>query len=395
MNRNTDLERVYADYNATSPVAPKHYDEVIETLKKVDGNPSSIHHFGREAKIAIEGARSHLAKLFGAHTSEVIFTSGATESNNMVIQGVVGRSFSEGKKPRVLVSEADHASVRVPAGLLEERGMCESLQIPVDQDCIVKTDELLEAINENTALVALIFVNNEVGSINPVKEIAQKIKDKNPEVHIHIDGVQAFGKFDLSWVAGSAIDSFGISGHKVGGFKGVGGLYLKKGTKFNVFISGGGQERRRRSGTENIPGIVSLGIRAKEIGANPSWLDHTKKISEALIQRLGDFPGAVIHGTPEKNVSTVVSFHVDGLGGDDIMLNFDLAGIAVSAGSACSAGVSRPSPVIKAMGYSDWVALNSIRASFGCESTLADVDRIMDVLGQVASRNSKTKAAGR
>jgi cysteine desulfurase len=373
-------KKIYADYNATCPCDPKHFDEVIRQLKEVDGNPSSIHYAGREAKVAVEQARGQVAKLLGAKPRDLIFTSGATESNNMVLQGLYYQDCRQLSKPRLVMSATEHAAVAETAKVLEKHGYCRVVEVPVDNIGRVDRKALLAAIDHETKLVSVIYVNNEVGTINPMKEIASEVRASFPDVHIHIDAVQAFGKLDMSWLGSSAIDSAAISAHKVGGFKGVGGLYLKQGRKLAGFMLGGSQERNRRAGTENVPGIISFGMRARDIGENPGWLDAIGPLRDRLYNELKSTVGVVVHSEPEFSTNNTINFHVDGIPGDDIMINFDLAGIAVSSGSACSSGVVRPSSVLKAMGYDDWQALNSIRVSFGPSNTISDVDTIISTL---------------
>jgi cysteine desulfurase len=378
--------RVYADYCATAPVSPAHYDQVVEALKKVDGNPSSIHSHGREAKVALENCRADVAALLGVDDQEIIFTSGATEANNLVIQGIVGQSKSNLTLPRIIVTATEHPSILATAKLLHERGQCEVVVIPVDRQGYVDEAALLGAINLSTVLVSVIHVNNEVGTIQDVRTISAKVKAVKSDLHFHTDSVQALGKLDLTGIGGSTIDSVAISSHKVGGLKGMGALFLRRGKKLNVLISGGGQERSRRAGTENMPGIVSFGMRAVDLRKHADWLAHCPEIYRKLLGQLVADERVKIHGDTERGIFSTINFHVEGVRGEDILLNFDLAGIAVSSGSACSSGANRPSPILMAMGYGEWEALNSIRVSFGSQSKLSDVDKIMSVLNAVMKR---------
>lgn len=380
--------RIYADYCGTTPVADSHFDRVVSLLKKVDGNPSSIHAFGREAKVALEDCRASVARLLGADDLEIIFTSGATESNNLVLQGYVGRVLQQGVKPRVVISAAEHTSVDATARLLHERGQCELVVIPVDGRGYADVPAILAAVDAPAVLVSVVHVNNEVGTVNPIEDIAARVKAINPTSHFHTDSVQALGKLDLAWVGKSSIDSVALSSHKVGGLKGTGGLFLRRGRQLNTLIGGGGQERARRAGTENMPGILSFGCRADELQQNPNWLSHCHDVSRRLREEFSHEPRIKIHGDADKGIFTTINFHVDGVRGEDILLNFDLAGIAVSAGSACSSGASRPSRVLLAMGHSEWESLNSIRISLGERSTVNDVERIMAVLTTIIKRRS-------
>jgi len=383
---------IYVDANATYPVNPDHYDEVARILKEVDGNPSSIHASGRNAKIALEETRSEVATMFGCRISCVTFTSGATEGNNLVIQGVINKAAVDGRIPHVIVSAIEHSAVLEPVASLASRGLCTVDYAPVHKNGVVDVEKLLDLIKPETVLICVMHVNNEVGAINPIEEIAQKISEKNPGIHFHVDAVQIFGKADLAWYADSSISTAVVSGHKIGAFKGTGAVYLKTGTKLLPLISGGGQERARRPGTENIPGIVSLGIRCKEVRASDyKWMESAYDFADAWISELKAIPNIHFHFDTEdrsKWIGNTVNFHIEGIAGDDILLNFDLAGIQASSGSACSSGVARPSKVLLGMGYDEWVALNSVRTSFMASGNIEGVSGMIKVLKETIKRVS-------
>lgn len=378
-------ERIYADHNATGIVAAQHYDDVIAVLKKLDGNPSSPHGRGRGAKVALEQARNAVAKMLGARSQEIIFTSGATESNNLAIQGAAlngARVF--------VVSGAEHPSVAEPMRVAAERHGGELRIVGVDRDGALNVAELLGCCSGAGVVVAMILANNEVGTLIDAASIAKEVRDRNAAAHIHVDAVQAFGKVDLSWVAGSEIDSLVISGHKVGAFKGTGALYLRGGTKLQSVYVGGSQERNRRAGTENLPGIVSLGKRCEELLRNPPWQNEfvgkVRKAQGELLMGLESIAGCRIHGDPQKGLWNTVNFHIDGVSGDSLLMNLDLAGVDASSGSACSTGVGRPSPVLKAMGYSDWEASNSVRLSFGYDFDATIARIVVEKLKVIVSK---------
>ncbi len=381
--------QIYVDYNSTGPLDDAHLDAVLAALRQFDGNPSSQHATGRRAKVAVEDARNHVANLIGCRSQEMVFTSGATESNNLVIQGVVGKSWDllgpsrllSQALPHVVVGATEHPSVWELAQVLAERGRIRLSVAPVDQNGVIQRAELRALVDHDTVLVAVMLVNNETGAIQPVAELADLAKAKNPLLHFHTDAVQAMGKIDISWLAKSKVDSAAFSAHKIGAFKGVGGLYLRAGTKIQGLMLGGGQERARRPGTENVPGVISFGLMAQNLGAV-----QERSQQQALLVALGRIPGAKIHGDPVQGVANTVNFHIEGVPGDDLLVNLDLAGIAASSGSACSSGVGRPSHVLKAMGYSDWIALNSVRISFGARGGAGDVDRIAEVLEKTVKR---------
>lgn len=385
---------IYVDANATYPVISAHYDAVSDLLKKVDGNPSSIHTAGRRAKVAIEDARSAVASQLGARSPEIIFTSGATEANNLVLQGVIGRmsvnqprAGGHNALPHMIVVASEHSSVIEPARLLAERGLCSLSLAPVDHLGRVTTQAIIDLLRSETVLVAVMHANNETGTIHDVIAIAQALRAQKASAHVHVDAVQSFGKLDLRPLLAAGIDSMAISGHKLGAFKGVGALWLKAGTKLAALLPGGGQERGRRAGTENMPGILSLGLRCGQL---EEWrarvMPELLQLRNAWICELATIPGVVVHGTagvdPEgrESLPNTVNFHVEGVLGDDILLNFDLAGIQASSGSACSSGTARPSSVLLAMGYDEQVALNSVRISFWDQNQLQDLELMKQCL---------------
>ena len=384
---------IYVDANATYPVSPQHYLDVAVMLQQVDGNPSSIHAPGRNAKVAMERARSDVAVMLGARAAEVVFTSGATEANNLALHGLVGKAaLAAGTTlPHLIVTAGEHSSVIGPALALRDLGLCRLDVAPVLASGVVDSETLLALMNPQTVGIAMMHANNETGAVSPVRALTHSIKAKNPTVHVHVDGVQMLGKADITWYGLSGIDSAAFSAHKVGAFKGVGALFLKAGAKLLPLASGGGQERGRRPGTENIPGIVSFGLRCQEIkGQEAAVAEHMRCLRAAWLLAVDAVPGAVVHGPKAldavDSLPNTVNFHIDGVSGDDLLLNFDLAGIHASSGSACSSSVARPSHVLLAMGYDDWTALNSVRVSFGPGGSLVDVTRMAEILREIVAR---------
>jgi len=390
MTTSSKHTRIYADYNSTVPLDDAHLDAVVAALRQFDGNPSSQHATGRRAKVAIEEARTHVANLVGCRAQEIVFTSGATEANNLVIQGVAGKQGDGGGKPHVIIGATEHSSVIEVAQVLAERGRIVLSIAPVDRDGRVSREEMLRMIQRDTVLVSVMMVNNETGAVNPVAELAGAVKERNPLIHFHTDAVQALGKIDIAFLARTKVDSAAFSGHKVGAFKGCGALYLKAGSRLQALMLGGGQERARRPGTENVPGIISFGLRARDLvsAGSGAWEDRERDVQAHFVAALLGIGGAVIHGDPATGIANTVNFHIDRVSGDDLLLNMDLSGIAASSGSACSSGVGRPSHVLLAMGYPEWVALNSVRISFGPGTDGAEVDRIIEVVKQVANRRT-------
>lgn len=374
------MKYVYADYNATAPCPHGHYKQVLSILERVYANPSSIHHLGREAKLILEESRQKIALLFGADKNCIFFSSGATESNNIVIQGLVHeRFYKTAKKVKVLISNSEHASVYQTAEALHKRGLCELIYLPVTPQGVLDVEASLDSITSDLDLVSLIHVNNETGAINPIAELAERIRKKAPSAHIHIDAVQSLGKLDLRWIAASPIDSASASAHKVGSFKGIGCLYKKRGLGIVPLIYGGGQERGWRGGTENLPGIISFGLRAGELEPE-AWSNQFEPLRTRFVEGLREIPEAHLHSDPSVCIPTTVNFHVDGLRGEELLLSFDAAGIYVSGGSACSSGGGRPSHVLKAMGYPDELAAHSIRVSFGEGTRIEDLEYILKTL---------------
>ena len=375
------MRYVFADYNATTPCSSEHRRAVSQLLERVSANPSSIHHLGRETKRLVEEAREKVAALFGAERNNLIFSSGATEANNLVIQGLVYERLARTSRPaKILVSAAEHASVYQLAETLQKRGLCELVYAPVQADGTVHTEALLQLLDNELALVSLIHVNNETGAINPIANLADLIRKRSPQAHIHVDAVQACGKMDIRWMDSSAIDTASASAHKIGGFTGIGCLYKKRQAKIFPLIYGGGQERGWRAGTENLPGILSFGLRAEEIAAQGDWLRALEPLKAKLLRGLALIPGAVMHGDPARSLASTVNFHIDPLSSEELLLAFDAARIAVSNGSACASGGGRPSHVLKAMGYTDDVASRSIRVSLGEGSKIDDVELILKTL---------------
>jgi len=397
MKTTRNSTQIYVDYNSTAPLEDAHLEAVMAAVRQFDGNPSSQHASGRRAKVALEDARNQVAALLGCRAQEVVFTSGATESNNLVIQGVAGKQgeffttpsdVKSARLPHVIVGATEHPSVLELVEVLAERSRIRLSIAPVDQNGVILHDALVSLVDRDTVLVAVMLVKNETGAVQQVSAWGDAVKAKNSAVHFHTDAVQAMGKIDISWLASSKVDSAAFSGHKIGSFKGVGALYLKSGSKLQALTLGGGQERARRPGTENVPGIISFGLRARDLVSDPAkaWLERERPAQLAFLAALGRISGVKVHGDPGAGIANTINFHVERVAGDDLLLNLDLAGIAASSGSACSSGVGRPSHVLKAMGYSDWIALNSVRISFGARGGAGDVSRIAEVLEQTVKR---------
>ena len=379
---------VYFDHNGTSPVSTTHYYKVVEKLLNCEGNPSSTHFFGQRARRAVDESREAVSQLIACKQDELYFTGGASESNNTVIKGVCHHSKNTDHQnpPTVIVSEAEHSSVINSAVHTESQDLCNLKKVGVDKFGKVDPKETLELIDSDTRLISLIYVNNETGIINPVKEIAKLVKEENPGIHVHIDGVQALGKIDCTWIGDSLIDSASFSGHKLASFKGIGVLYIREGNTIHPLIDGGGQESGMRAGTENLQGIVSLGLRANEILGDPHSLDHVTEIWSYLFDQLEKRKDIRIHTHREFSVKNTINFHIENVDPSIVNSCFNKYRIAVSKGSACSSSSLKPSRVLLAMGYSKEVAMSSIRVSLGWNSTMDEANYFLRCIEEIIER---------
>lgn len=377
------MKRVYLDNNATTPVHPEVFEAMAPYLKDHFGNPSSIHQFGRSVQVKIDEAREKLAELLNASPSEIIFCSGGSESDNMVLKGVALNNLN-GKK-HIITSQVEHPAVLNTCRLLEKIGF-EVTYVKVDQYGMVYPEEIKDAIKESTALISIQHSNNEVGTIQPIEEIGKIAQGEN--IFFHTDAVQSLGKLPLN-VKDLNVDFLSISGHKLHGPKGIGGLYIKKGTsKLFPIISGGHHERNRRAGTENVPGIIGFGkaceIAKKEIGSGSKYLTGLR---DSLHQKLiSSIPRVTLNGHPAKRLPTTLNLGIECVEGESIMINLDLQGVAISTGSACSSGSLEPSHVLTAMGIPQEKVHGSLRFSFGRENTEDDVSYIAEILPPIVKK---------
>lgn len=377
---------VYLDNAATTPIDPRVLDAMMPFLKDVFGNANSAHGLGRRAHVAVEDARDTIARIIGAEPSEIIFTSGGTESNNAAIKGAIKAS---GKK-HVITSGAEHHAVLHPIEHAKSDGI-EATFLDVKPFGIASVDQVKRAISAETALVSLMHGNNEIGSINPISEIAKVCKEKG--VLLHSDTVQTAGKIPVN-VDDLGVDFLSISGHKVYGPKGVGVLYVRNGTTWTPWMEGGSQERRRRGGTLNVPGIVGL---AKALELTTSEMDankaHISSLQSALISGLKERFGEKVrfNGDIENGLYNIVncSFPIDegkGLDGEMLLLNLDIEGICCSNGSACASGAVEPSHVLMSLGMEASTAKSSVRFSIGKQNTMDEISYTIDKLDFIVSR---------
>lgn len=360
----------YADANAGLPVSARHLEQLNRRLLASDGNPSSIHSFGRRARVAVEQARRDICRYLAIDTDQLLFTSGGTESNNLIIRNIVDKI----NVPRIAISAGDHPSITTTAEQLQAKRQCTVDVIAIDHQGLVIEQQLAQIVQEQTALICLTYANSETGVINDVNAIAERIRQLNRRVHIHCDAVQMLGKMPI--VIGDQIDSAAFSAHKLGALKGCGALFVRRPNELHCQLSGGSQEQNLRAGTENLIGIMSFAL---IVNALPERLARWQRQVETLKNRLLANEWLTVHGHRRHCLPNTVNFHIDGVRGDDIVVNLDLAGIAISSGSACSSGINRPSRVLTAMGYSEEIANNSVRVSFN-EGNEQDVDRLCKVL---------------
>jgi cysteine desulfurase len=370
------------DHAATTAVHPEVLEEMLPYLKGEFGNPSAIYSWGREAKAAIEKARERLAHLLGAEPAEIVFTSGGTESDNFALRGVSAANRDKGN--HIITTKIEHHAILHTAEQLEKEGF-RVTYLPVDQDGLVRREDLERALTPDTILVSIMFANNEVGTIEPIAELARIVKEKG--VIFHTDAVQAVGNVPIN-VKELGVDLLSLSGHKIYGPKGIGALYIRRGTRIKPLLLGGAQERRWRSGTENVPGIVGLG-KAAELAEKelPERSAHLRELRDLLIDGvLAKIDHVRLNGHRTRRLPGNCNFCFEYVEGESLLLNLDLAGIAASSGSACTSGSLEPSHVLMALGIPPEVAHGSLRLTLGRENTREDVERVLSVLPDIVAK---------
>ena len=379
---------VYLDHAGTTPLDAKVLEAMIPYFSQHFGNPSSLHTVGQEARYALDEARERVAGVLNCRPREVVFTGGGTESDNAAIHGVATALHETGN--HIITSSVEHHAVLHACQYLESQGF-EVTYLPVDAEGMVQPESVYNAINERTTLVTIMYGNNEIGTINPLSEIDRSIKERAGELSrtivFHTDAVQAAGYLDLD-VASLGVDLLSLSGHKFHGPKGTGVLYIKRGTPYLPLIHGGGQERERRSGTENIPGIIGLSLALESANA---IRDETGQRCSALRDRiigsvLEQIPGTRLNGHAIERLPNNANFSFRGVEGEPILLGLDVAGIAASSGSACSSGSLEPSHVLLALGQSAETARGSLRLTLGRDNTDEEVDYLLGVLVDLVHR---------
>ena len=375
---------IYLDYAASTPVDKKVQKAMFPFFGQQFGNPSSVHELGQRARAAVEVSREQVATFLECSANEVVFTSGASEANNLAIQGVLGAKLP---KPHIVTSAIEHESVLGPIQALEKEGMIEATFVRVGKEGIVDPQDVKNAIQENTILVSIQYANSEIGTIQPISEIAKiikkyKIQDTKYQILFHTDAVQAALYLSCN-IEKLGVDMLTLSSHKIYGPKGVGVLYIRKGILLHPLFFGGGQERDTRSGTENVPGIVGMGEAIQEI-QNPK-----SKVQNIRIRQLRDrfmkiipqrIPDAELTGSLAQRLPNNVHIRLKGVLGKDVVLLLDQKGIAVSTGSACSERSEKPSHVLLNMGYEQAEVLGALRITLGKHTRKEDVEKTIKVL---------------
>ena len=380
---NVTRMRVYFDYNATTPLAPEVLAAIVEASREVFGNASSVHHFGQRAKAALDEARSAVAALVHGDPSEVVFTSGGTEADNLAIRGVAD-ALENMPRRHLVASAIEHEAVLNTYKALAKRGWRVSL-IPVDQTGVVDPARVREVVTGETALVSVMHANNEIGTIQPIADIAA-IAHEHGAV-MHTDAVQTAGKIPVD-VRALGVDLLALSAHKFNGPKGAGALWLRRGTRMSSVMTGGKHERNRRAGTENVAALAGLGVAARlasgKLAAEGERVSTLRdRLEEGILKQV---PGTAVNGAPLSRVPNTTNISFERVEAESLLIALDLEGIAVSTGSACSSGTLEPSHVLRAMGFSSHRTQNSLRFSLGLFSTDAEVDRVLEVLPRLVEK---------
>ena len=374
--------RIYLDYNATSPVSEPVIEAISRAMRDDFGNPSSIHAYGQRAKAAVDQARSDVAALIGADPMEIVFTSGGTEADNLALRGAFDTLAPSGRR-RIVTSGIEHEAVLNTMKALAARG-ADVVTLSAGRDGIVDAAAVEAATDRNTAIVSIMLANNEIGTLQPVTEIAARCRPSG--ALLHTDAVQAVGKVPIA-VRDLGIDLLSMSAHKFAGPKGIGALWIRKGVRLTSQATGGRQERNRRGGTENVPSIVGMGVAARlareSLASAVSIATLRDRLETGVLAKV---PGTTVNGARDKRVPNTTNISFEGIEAESLLIALDLEGVAVSTGSACSSGTLEPSHVLKAMGLPNAFARNSLRFSLGSSTTAADVDFVVDTLPRLVTK---------
>ena len=376
------MRKVYLDHSATTPVDRRVVEAMLPYLTEKFGNASSVHLFGQEARAAADRARRQVARLIGAHANEIIFTSGGTEANNLAIRGVCELAESHGR--HIIASSIEHPSVRGAIESLEKRGWSVT-RLPVYEDGIVRTEDVRSALRAETILISVMMANNEIGTIQPIKEIGELIREERQRGHrylwFHSDAVQAAGRLPID-VDYLGCDLLSISAHKIYAPKGTRALFLRRGVRLTPQLVGGHQERERRAGTEPIANIVAFGAAAELASREMTERnEHTRHLRDRFERAVAEsIDDIALNGDRERRLPHLSNISFRFIEGEGLLIHLDMQGVAVSTGSACSSGTLEPSPVIRALSRDEELARGAIRFSFGKDNTEDDVDYTLGAL---------------
>ena len=375
--------RIYFDHNATTPVDPSAADVMMRVLRDEYGNASSVHRLGQQAKSVMDEARSAVSTLIGAEPSELVFTSGGTEADNFALRGAAEALEPTGRK-HLIATSIEHEAVLVTLKALARRGWRTTL-LPVGESGIVSPDVLKDALTDDTAIVSVMHANNELGTIQPVAELAAIARSKG--ALFHTDAVQSVAKIPIN-VRELGVDLLSLSAHKFNGPKGAGALWIKRGTRIVPILTGGKHERTRRAGTENVPAIAGMGVAAErgraKLGTEAAGVAALRdRLEREILSRI---PGTVVNGAREPRVPNTTNISFDRIEAESLLIALDLEGIAVSTGAACSSGTLEPSHVLRAMGLPTHRAQNSIRFSLGAGNTDAEIDYLLEKLPKAVEK---------
>jgi len=386
------VPRIYLDHNATTPLVPAALDRLTAVARDTWGNASSVHHFGQQAKAVLDEARASVAALLGASASEVIFTAGGTEGDNAAVRGAVEALEATGRR-HLVVSAIEHEAVLQTAKSLARRGF-EITLLPVGSSGVAEPEALRGVMTARTALVSVMHANNEIGTLQPVAALAAIAREGG--ALFHTDAVQTAGKIPVD-VGALGVDLLSISAHKFGGPKGIGALWVRRGVRLAPFVTGGRQERNRRSGTENVPAIAGMGAAADEARRHAAEAaSRVAALRDRLEQGVLDgVPGTDVNGDRRARVPNTTNISFDRVESESLLIALDLEGIAVSSGSACSSGTLEPSHVLKAMGHPHQRTLNSLRFSLGSGTTQAEIDHVVQVLPALVEKLRRLAPARR
>ena len=373
---------IYLDNAATTKTAPEVVEAMLPYFTEMYGNPSSVYDFAGKSKDAVTKGREQIANVLGAKKEEIYFTAGGSEADNWALKATFEAYKSKGN--HIITTKIEHHAILHPCEYLEKERGAKITYLDVDENGVVKLDELEKAITPETILISVMFANNEIGTLQPIKEIGMIAKEHG--ILFHTDAVQAFGQVPIN-VDELGIDMLSSSGHKLNGPKGIGFLYIRKGVKIRSFVHGGAQERKRRAGTENVPGIVGFGVAAER--AMHSMADRTAKevlVRDHLISRItSEIPYAKLNGHPKKRLPNNVNVSFQFVEGESMLLMLDSFGICASSGSACTSGSLDPSHVLLAIGLPHEIAHGSLRLTLSEETTMEDADFVVDKLKDIVA----------